>query len=98
MITKIQKTDSSALSLILYAFQFERITDDFSWDERHQNKLANLYDINKLKLISEHINHYFVARDLDLSNVLPPMNASAAEKELLLKNIQIGLDQIIGNY
>ena len=97
MITRIQKTDSSALSLILYPFQFERITDDFSWDERHQNKLSNLYDINKLKLISEHINHYFVAKDIVLSNVLPSMNASASQKELLLKHIQKGLKEITDN-
>ena len=94
MITKIDKTDASALSLILYPFQFERVTDDFSWEQRHQNKLSNLYDIGKLKLISDHVNHYFLAKDIDLSNVLPSMNANAAQKEVLLEHIQVGLNKI----
>ncbi|WP_372626660.1 hypothetical protein [Arsukibacterium sp.] len=97
MTTRIDKTEKSALSLILYPFQFEKMTDDFSWDQRHQNKLSKLYDISKLRLISEQVNHYFVAKDIDLSTVLPSMNASAAEKEQLLKHIQAGLNKITDN-
>ncbi|WP_213994989.1 hypothetical protein [Arsukibacterium sp.] len=88
-------TNSSALALVLYPFQFESVNEDFNWSDNHQRKLLNLYDVNKLKIISEHINCYFLVKDIDLSGLLPSMNASVAQKELLLKYISNGIKKII---
>lgn len=87
-------TEISALSLLLYPFQFERVSEDFLWTEDHHQKLSKLYDINKLKIILEQLDHYFMVKDIDLSNVLPSMNANDSQKEILLKHIQKGLKEI----
>ena len=48
-MNNIIKTDASALSLVLYPYQFEKINDDFIWTDKHLDKLSKLYDLKKLQ-------------------------------------------------
>lgn len=90
-MNNITKTDASALSLILYPYQFEKISADFIWTDKHLYKLSKLYDLKKLQLIGVHIDHYLLNKDVDLSQVLPSMKASVLQKEILLTYIRDGI-------
>jgi len=50
-----------------------------------------LYGREKLSYIAKNIINYFSENDLDLSQILPGMEASIEEKELLLNYILEGL-------
>lgn len=95
-MTNINKTDPSALSLVLYPYQFEMVSEKFIWSDKHSEKLAKLFDAQKLRIIGENIDHYFMYKDVDLMRVLPSMKADVSQKEILLghirKNIKIITD------
>jgi len=91
----IKMTDSGALSLILYAFQFSPMRDQPDWQELHTQHFLKHYGKEKLIYIKNNIDHYFLLRDLDLADILPDMNTSVEEKESLLKYIQKNIEENI---
>lgn len=84
-------TDPGAISLILYAFQFSPNRDMPVWGDTQSSHFLKLYGREKLSYIAKNIINYFSENDLDLSQILPGMEASIEEKELLLNYILEGL-------
>ena len=84
----MNKTDAGAISIILYAFQFMPMRGMPPWQEKHSKHYLKIYGIEKLESISKNIESYFVKKDIDLEEVMPEMNATTEEKELLLRYIQ----------
>lgn len=86
-----EKTDGSALALILYPFQFDASASQMEWDEKNLQRLSKIYALDKLLLIDKQIDNYFLCRDVDLEKILPSMNKSIPEKENLLNFISQGI-------
>jgi hypothetical protein len=94
MKTKLP-TDPGALSLILYAFQFTPNRNMPTWNETQSKHFLKLYGRDKLSYIAKNIVNYFSEKDLNLSQVLPSMEASIKEKELLLNYALEGIQKTI---
>lgn len=92
----IETTSISALSLILYYFQFER-SDHIEWDEFNLKKLSGMYESDKLLTIDQHIENYFAKNDIEISAVLPGAKRSNSEKENLLRSISAGIKILTKN-
>ena len=85
----------SALSITLYAFQFEKLDCDLKWDENRLNFLIKMFTLEKLKLIKENIDSYLCNKDIDLATILPSAKLNSEKKEQLLIYISEGISIIL---
>lgn len=88
------ETNKSALSLILYPFQFNSGIDE-KWSEAELSRLARNFSLEKLLLIDKHIENYFRKKDVNLAEALPSMDETIAEKEQLLLHISKGIELLV---
>lgn len=96
MMTENMQTDKSALSLILYPYQFDTLTNE-DWSELELARLEQCFPLDKLIAIDEQIENYFNKRDIDLMKVLPSINKTVSEKELMLSQISKGIKILLKN-
>jgi len=94
-VEEIKKTDKSALSLILYPYQFEADPNLIEWNESELSKLRKISPLDKLIYINQHIKNYLKTKDIDLSEVLPSIGNSNEEKEVILASISKGIQILV---
>jgi len=78
------------LSRILYELNYERNKNPEEWGEHQKNYFLKIYGIENIEIIRQCIQHYFENKDIDLSEILPVMNATIEEKEDFLNYILSG--------
>ena len=88
------QTDKSALSLILYPYQFDSYISN-NWTQEELSRLERILPLEKLVLIDQHIENYFKRKDVDLLKVMPSIEKTIAEKEAILLHVSKGIKLLI---